>query len=253
MVKVFGDESCTHRGAKITAVAIYFARPENWRKFRKPWRRCLKKYGLSSFHMVDFENCDGAFVGWGDKKKSSLIRQLLPHIPKYSVQGLSCAILDSDTLRSSKELAFVRKEFHQDELPYLFCFLRLIKILGSGLTAEFAHDRMAFVFEENQFSWIAMKCYWLLKKTAPYAERLASITFCPKDAAPELQAADVLAYQTYKAMYRWWIERKPPEETELMHILNEKRTVGMLPYPTIEEIRREIQEIARQVRQLRQQ
>lgn len=224
MVKVFGDETCTHRGAAVTAVAIYFAKPENWRKFKKPWQKCLKKFGVNAYHAVDLENADGEFADWDEAKKARLINELLPNVPKYAAQGFGCAILDAQALRSAKEVAVIRTEFRKDELPYLFCFLRLVKILGSGLVGEFEKDRIAFVFENNQFSSIAKKCFDFLQKTEKYGERLASITFTSKEAAPQLQAADALAFQTYKAMYRWWIERLPPVETPEMLILNKKNS-----------------------------
>ncbi len=92
--------------------------------------------------------------------------------------------------------------------------------------------------------------HWL-QKTEKYGERLASITFTSKQAAPELQAADALAFQTYLAMYRWWIEKKPPIDTDEMAILRKKNTVGMLPYPVFDQITQEIREIADLVRELR--
>lgn len=251
MVKVFGDETCTHRGAEITAVAIYFATPESWRKFKKPWRKCLKKFGVAAYHAVDLENREGEFKDWPESKKSKFVESLLPIVPKYTEQGISCAALNSDTLRWSKELESVRKEFRKDELPYLFCLLRLVKILGSGLVGRFARDRMTFVFEYNQFSSIAEKCFYWLRRTENFGDRLAAITFASKNAAPQLQAADALAFQTYLAMHRWWIQRKPPQPTQELTILNMKKTVGMLSYPMLQDIKQEISGIAELTRKLR--
>ncbi len=247
MVKVFGDETCTHRGAAITAIAIYLGKPERWRKFKKPWQKCLKKFGVKAYHAVDLENFDGEFADWDETKKEQFVSELLPNVPEYTIQGLSCSILDTPRLRSAKELGVIRTEFRKDELPYLFCFLRLVKILGDGLIGK---DRIAFVFEDNQYSSIAEKCFHFLKKTEKYGERLASITFTSKECAPQLQAADAFAFQTYKGMYRWWIDRLPPEETMEMRILNKKKTVGMLPYPA-EWMTEEVREVADLVRQLR--
>jgi len=149
--------------------------------------------------MFDFENGDGVFKGWDHDRKSELRNKLFSLIPKYAERGMSCAILDPDVLRQAEELGSIRREFHRDEIPYLWCMTRLVKTLGSGLTGKWADERVTFVFAKNQYSDIARHCYDWIKETAPYGHRLAgTITFAPIEEHPGLEAADILRLRPIK-------------------------------------------------------
>lgn len=252
VLRVFGDETGNHRGAPITAVAIYFAHPANWRQFKKPWRKRLKKLtGSESFHMFDFEHGLNAFEGWDETQKTKLRDALFPLIPKYAERGMSCAVLDPEILREAKELQSIRREFHRDEIPYLWCMTRLVKTLGSGLTGKWANERITFVFAKNQYSDIARHCYDWIKYNAPYGERLAgTIAFAPIEEHPGLEAADILAFETYKLLDDWRQKKGAPQRPAI-EILNRDKTVIILPYPPVRSIRLEMRALANQVREFR--
>ena len=252
MLRIYGDESCTHRGARITALAAYVGRPKEWRTFKKLWRRPLGKGGIKTFHTVDFENCEGEFIDWDEPRKAKLRSAIFPLIPRYTEFGMSCAVINPQAMKAAVGLEIIRKEFRRDELPYLYCFTWLVRALARGLIGKLEHERLAFVFEDNQYSHIAMRCYDWIKENMPYGKRLAgTMTFAPKDEHPGLQAADVLAFETCKCLDNW-VFAGTTEQRPGLAILNEKKSVLMLPHPSVESVHMEMRNLALRAREFRQ-
>ena len=50
--------------ADVYSVAGFIADADRWETFGAKWKEALDGYGLSSFHMTDFEGGFGEFKGW---------------------------------------------------------------------------------------------------------------------------------------------------------------------------------------------
>ena len=55
MIQAFLDESGTHKGAKVCAIAGYFGAPAPVRKFEREWKHKLAefKFPMADFHATD--------------------------------------------------------------------------------------------------------------------------------------------------------------------------------------------------------
>jgi hypothetical protein len=63
------DESGTHAGAKVSAVAGYIADARQWRKYEKRARQLFKRHGVEVFHAIDVRRGHGNFKGWSVDRK----------------------------------------------------------------------------------------------------------------------------------------------------------------------------------------
>lgn len=85
MVWGYFDESgehdkCTGHFTRLT-IAGAIAPCEVWQIFSARWKVILQKAGITTmFHMVDFENRRGPFVGWSEEKRRIVLNQLLDEI-----------------------------------------------------------------------------------------------------------------------------------------------------------------------------
>src|ERR1700733_6173726 len=62
MVTAYFDESGTHHGAGVSAVAGFTATDPEWSSFSIQWRASLNHHGISGpFHMSEFESRKGEF------------------------------------------------------------------------------------------------------------------------------------------------------------------------------------------------
>ena len=58
------DESGTHAGAELTAMAGFFGDTRQWRKFEKRTGKLFKRFKVDIFHTIDVRRTDKDFAGW---------------------------------------------------------------------------------------------------------------------------------------------------------------------------------------------
>jgi hypothetical protein len=91
MLQAYFDESGEHdkETGRLTCLTLAggIAPVSAWKILASEWRVTLYRYGLSSFHMVDFEAHKGQFEKLEDKNRKILLNELIDIIMKY-VTGL---------------------------------------------------------------------------------------------------------------------------------------------------------------------
>jgi hypothetical protein len=196
IIQAYMDETGIHDGAPITAVAGYLASEEMWRKFSEEWTAVLREFGVRVFHATDYENFKGGFKGWTLEKKVRFAECLFPILPANTWIGLGYAVVNQDyedALQGHERLKAMLSS------PYMLCFQGIIERLARPFQGNPTRDRLAFFFENNDFEREAFLCWdWLKRQT--FGEKLVSITFGSKNDFVPCQAADALAYETYKAL-----------------------------------------------------
>jgi hypothetical protein len=85
VVVAYFDESGTHSGSGVFAIAGYVAAQEDWIKFETDWKRVLRSAGISYFHMVEYENRCGPFATWGEEKRHEVLTDLLAVIKAHGL------------------------------------------------------------------------------------------------------------------------------------------------------------------------
>src|SRR5262245_1995850 len=76
MLVAYFDESGTHSGSLVTAVAGYVSTAPRWKRFAREWTEALGKANVDCFHMSEYESRKGVFADWSDKKRVAVIKRL---------------------------------------------------------------------------------------------------------------------------------------------------------------------------------
>jgi hypothetical protein len=58
------DESGTHAGAELSAMAGFVGDARQWRKFEKRAGKLFKRFRVDVFHTIDVRRTDKDFEGW---------------------------------------------------------------------------------------------------------------------------------------------------------------------------------------------
>jgi hypothetical protein len=201
LVVAFFDESGTHGDSGVFAIAGYVAAQEDWIKFETDWKRELRRAGISYFHMVEYENRRGTFATWSNKKRREVLGDLLRVIKAHALIGLAACVVVADFERVFRP-ALPAGHPYRD--PYIFCLQvgmeRIAHHFGPYLPQS---EKVACVFEErNKVAYSAARHYEAVKGHNEWGTLFGSISFGGKRDYVPLQAADVIAYESRKAMMR---------------------------------------------------
>lgn len=196
MFTVYLDESGTHGKSPVVVVAGYLSTDDQWAKFSEEWQSVLQDYKLDCFHMTDFENRKGPFKTLTNAERFRLLEKLIAFIKIRQRIGLAVAFHASDY----KEIV---EEFQDEPIkkPYSFCALLIMVVLKNWLITRRHNEVIAYVYESGALhAGEIMSGYQYWTTHEPYATELraGSLTFGSKSDLVPLQAADILAYETWK-------------------------------------------------------
>lgn len=191
----FFDESGIHRGSKVTVVAGLLGDVRAWAKLDASWRTILEKFELTYFHSVDCEKGNGQFLG----KHPGPIRSSI---------AMECASAIADANLVIFGSAFVVDDWHAaapEELrlrfpsAYLFCFEFLMQKLSRWWIENEKTEQVNVVFsEQNEYESDALRTFGFYSRDSHFGTALGEARYAPMKVTPELQAADMLCYETYR-------------------------------------------------------
>jgi hypothetical protein len=198
LYEVYFDESGTHVDSEAAVVAGFVSNTTEWITFSQKWQQVLTGSHLDYFRMSEFENRRGQFSGWTENAKRDLLNKLLPIIDDHTILSMGCIVLKQsvDSLVSD-----VVKRICGDAygLAALGCWRHLGHILqGADAWVDCSMEAGAkgsgalkSIFEEDSKipEWRSN-------------HRIQSLYFRDKRMFPQLQAADILAYELYKQSAR---------------------------------------------------
>lgn len=217
MVEAYMDESGIHDGAQLCVIAGYWGNVRKWKRFEQTWKQIIKDTGeptLKEFHSTEFWSGDGSrkgiFAQWSDEKAERFINDLANCIVESNIFPTSAALVisDWDKLNKAERMALTggyydtaqnkwtasgapnRKYF----LPFQFAVVNPAIHCKSGLHVHYIFDL------NKQFKHHAADLYALMRKdrNLECRHKLGALDFETGENAPGLQAADLLAYQSYK-------------------------------------------------------
>lgn len=203
MLVSYNDDSGTHEGAKIIALCGFLAEASEWETLDQSWHPILAKpewpSRVSAFHTVDCANQDGEFKNWSYSYRLALFGDLITAICAAKVRAIGAAlIVEHFNALPRADLDLLTAEKMGTPLEFLFHLL-MQQIVHRSY--EFwPVEEVGVVFEnskrdtEDQFRDL----YINYRDGFYRGERLMrSPAFLEKKHSP-LQAADVLAYSTYR-------------------------------------------------------
>jgi hypothetical protein len=228
------DESGTHAGSEVVAVAGYLATFDNWLRFESEWCQAMRLYCVEDFHMSEFE---GHFKEFGDNNywtpeiRTRLIERVCQMCEQHSVLGLGCAVVRDDYERALP--SDIQDEFRD---PYYYCLYTCLQMLVAHRddTRIDALKPINFLFDrkDGRFRLGSTMVGWqayateVFDRIKPGLDELGHVigelTFGKRVDYPELRAADLLVYETGKLYRQWLNEPSRPLRKSMRHLLKRK-------------------------------
>ncbi len=208
MLAAYGDESGADKRHEVYVVAAYSSTIRQWETFSRLWGEMLNEFRIPYYHATDLE----AFWKHAIYKKTIENRDTLvrlqsiafPLIQKYASKGVAVAVIKKDFLdvihpaQGAKEL-------------YSFCAQECMRGMMFWLTHERPRTGLVnYTFERGADGWDIFDKATESSQRHPHL-RVGTISRGDKKILFPLQAADILAFETYKEMVNGVLFRKSGE------------------------------------------
>jgi hypothetical protein len=219
MLVAYLDESGVHEGDTL-AVGGWVSSEAHWLEFEARWRAVLDKYasirptevlhkrtGKASpfeFKAADCENLKGFFARWTPDIRDEFKNELTTIISSLPLAGEGYATERISHKSYSGMIAWVHKEMGGAYAVVVAgCVMGIARSAGMFLLED---EKIAFFLDDQkEFGEKAHSIYKILKNPSdaavprpPQLSRLGTFTFANSAECLPLQAADLLAYETYK-------------------------------------------------------
>ena len=207
MFSAFLDDCGTHDGAPVVAVAGYAGYTYEWERLERDWNEFLAREGIRYYHAVEAAQGRKEFAGRDKSDRQRVHREAVQIITRYELLPVSFSI-DGPWFRGRfpDAVPFGGKVIQNSALCY--CFQRIAYRLAEHV-AGIEATPVAIVMEESPGNMgDLMNLFEAFVTHPPYAHYRHCFqgppTFRPKIGYPQLQAADVLAYETVLDLQRNW-------------------------------------------------
>lgn len=205
MLTAYFDESWNHRTDKnqndplIYTVACWLSPVEQWKKFSKKWKSALRSAGIEDFHMKEYESRLGEYAEWPDLKRVGVLKRLHRIIKDHTIYGCSFSIdrtAFDELITPDWKRAFATKSY------YGFTVFACLNELSERCDQKGYDERIHHVFAhmKGQGSDLDAIFNYLLKRPRLRDALRLSGTWTKGFARdiPQLQAADIVAYEINK-------------------------------------------------------
>lgn len=197
---VYIDESGTHDGSPVLTMSGYLFRSEQAKRFGRDWQKELDRLGLPCAHMTDCATGNGDYAGFTVEKRLESEIKLIEHIKRRSVFGFSVSL-------QPERYAEILAGETEAPSPYTFALMGCLSVVRRWVERTDYTGKIAYFFEAGHRHQKEANGYLndVVTKNELAAERFAYVahSFVDKRAAPPLQAADMLAWQTHHYHARW--------------------------------------------------
>jgi hypothetical protein len=212
MLRAYFDRSELIAPAPVLAVGGYVSSDEAWANFESAWKDVLDKFGVSMFHMTEFECRHREFKEWPNDKRIAFIGELIELVHLHAMAGVAAAIA-IEVYR-----ALVDEDQRALGHPYVMCGLKAVAdtlrwvddvIARNVATGEWEITEagksvsIEFVFESGDDGAVELERQLQIEQeSGAFAGRIAKVSFLNKRGVGALQVADFAAYETTKQLVR---------------------------------------------------
>jgi hypothetical protein len=197
VLHAYWDESghAHDSGCQYLAVAGLIATVEDWNRFEVEWARALADFGVAELHMRDYAHSTGEYSAWkGDEpRRRAFMARLLKVIARVKPRILGAAM----ALEPWRQLTAEQRARFID--AYFPCMQECVRL--SAIHADVFHETVGLTFARvSEFAGRTPQLWDVLRRSASIqGDRLGTMaTDEPRTCLP-LQAADLVAYEAYKA------------------------------------------------------
>ena len=210
------DESGTHAGSRAVVVAGFVSNVSKWEAFSEQWSAALNEWGVSAFHMTDFESRHGEFADWKNEERRERLNRLLDLIIEHTFSSIGFVV---------RKKSF--DEILSDEAKELCVDAYGLAAIGCwyNLALRAREPRIDgwvdYVMEAGCKGGGALQQIWSKQSDDQQwldNTRIISLDFRSKHISPPLQAADILAYELFKQAQRQFGEEQRPPRYPLQRL-----------------------------------
>jgi hypothetical protein len=222
VIQAYFDESGIHGGgttpenppSPVCVVAGYFGGSGSLRKLGQRWSAVVGRYNVPEFHAKEFWGFTkdgervGPYRGWSSTKARVFLDELVSIIEKhYRVHPVASAVvvqsfnkLPYNKRRFLTGAQLVNGKFKSSGCPSKPYFLPFqVALLDAADHAPIGGKANFFLDLNKNFKGYALDVFGLIKKQEiKIAPRLGEIGFPTGLEAPQLQAADLLCYESFQ-------------------------------------------------------
>jgi hypothetical protein len=227
------DDSGTHVGSGWVVVAGGVSSVQQWVKLSREWERTIGPWKLKKgyFRMADFVNGVGEYSRWSPGLRAARLNRLITVISKNVRILVGNAVKEADF-----KIAFSKCPTAKIGTAYRFCAFLILPAVNAWREKSPTREPVAFFFESGNK---LMNEYGRILGQIDSHEGLREkfgvgpITEAPKSGMQALQAADLIAYATYKCLVAERIT--PPYLEHAFARLFENKHTGTI-YDNVEKI-----------------
>jgi len=195
MLKAFFDESGTHRGSPATVVAGYVGTDEQFVVLARAWAAELKRADLKTFHYAEFQNRLGVYKTMSVPARSLLVNGLAAAVVDSGVRVISGAFV-GDFEQAITQGPNWRVRF---DSSYSVAFDLVVLGLQQHSAAN-GDEPVAVTFSRHDQYGRPARRIWRTHRHNGHWKWVHSCDYRNMRALPELQAADMIAYETYRSL-----------------------------------------------------
>ena len=189
MIYVYGDDGADAKKDRVIAVAVIAGTEEWWQNVEDQW---IVRCGGIPFHATDCEGNRGDYRDIPNEENKAMYRDLTGILAASMVGGIGIAI---DLIAQKKIIpGALPLAYYRAFLECVECAANVAENLGE--VAELTFD----ISTENEYN-AGLLYSWARNGDARYRQWLApKISFVPWGESPRVQAADLLAFEAWKAL-----------------------------------------------------
>jgi hypothetical protein len=215
------DESGTHDGSEIVALAGYVSTYERWARFELEWNKVLAHRRVGVFHMTDFEARQKEFHVnnyWTPNIREQLINRLTTVAKENTSFGIGAAVRRKDYER------IIPADLQQDfqDPYYLLLYFSMVLLAKWKEMIPDACRPIRFLFDRKKgFEGRASTLYYKSRELNEEQALFGDMGFGSKTECAPLQAADLIVYEVAKEGRRA-LSHRQGEMRRAMDVLREK-------------------------------
>lgn len=202
VLRMYLDESGFHDGTVAMAVGGYLSADDRWKSFEDEWCEALSRERVECFHMTDFENRYGEFSGWSNERRVRVFRTLADIINRHAGPGISYGIRESD-YKALVPRSVAKSTQEWMWIAFAVLWNRCLADLRAAVLEEpDVEASIALVFDRNQrmAPLIIGGIQGIIEKHPDHYGWISSVSFEDKREFVPIQAADILAYESFKVV-----------------------------------------------------